>query len=489
MRSRSPADGSSPGLGEEGPGSVTPPGHAVSGSLSASSVASRLAGSAPAFLAAVAEGAWIAVIAAAVVTPIGGPGPAGELVPSILAALLGFAGARLLPGNAGRAAVLAVIAGGVVTVAFVAGRPLGLAAADGPQPVASYVVLGFAALRGAAQGDPSAGAHAIETLVRRSPALLGGAWVLGLIVAGEGRAAFATAAALDTLVFVVTASLALGGSRLAALPPEVRHDLGGNGAWLGMVGVVVAIALLLALPIAAVVGGPIGTVAAVIAAGASALVLGIAGAIVTLIMVVVDAVASLLRGLLNLSQVPPTPPPPIATPEQPLPPGASEASSAVVEPIIGAVVIAAIVLLALYLARRWQGNRRPPASRPDVPEARGIDLGGRPGRPGLRLPRRLRSLFAPDHAVDAYPRLLADWSTVPDLVRDPAETPTDHAARLRAAGRGDLGLDLLAADYQLSRFGSVRLSPAEERRAVDRYRRLRSWGRRMARTGGVDRDG
>jgi hypothetical protein len=471
MRSRSPADRSAPGS------SSAPP---ATASTATPGAASRLAGSAPALLGAVAEGAWIAVIAAAVVAPIGGPGPAGELLPSVLAALLGFAAARLLPGNAGRAATLVAVAAGVVVLAFVAGAQLGLAVADGPRPVGLYVVLGFAALRGAAQGDPSAGAHAIETLVRRSPVLLGGAWLLGLIVAGEGRSAFMTAAAFDTLVFVVAAALALGGSRLAALPPEVRHQLGGNGAWLGMVGVVVGVALLLALPLAAVLGGPIGSVAAALAAGLSALVLGIAGVMVTFIMVIVDAVASLLRGMLNISQVTPTQPPPVATPEQPLPPGTSEATSSVVEPIIGAVVIVTMILLAIYLARRWQGARRPPASRPDVAEERGIDLGARPRLPGLRLPRRLRSLFAPDDAAGAYPRLLVDWSAVPELARDPVETPADHAARLRAAGRGDLALHLLAADYQLTRFGAIRLSSAEERRAVGRWRRLRTRGRSLA---------
>jgi hypothetical protein len=480
MRSRSPADrpaGSGPG---------SPTGSADTSSTAAPGAVSRLAGSAPALLGAVAEGAWVAVIAAAVVAPIGGPGPAGELLPSVVAALLGFAAARLLPGNAGRAATLVAVAAGVVVLAFVAGAQLGLAVADGPRPVALYVVLGFAALRGAAQGDPSAGAHAIETLVRRSPVLLGGAWLLGLIVAGEGRSAFMTAAAFDTLVFVVAAALALGGSRLSALPPEVRHQLGGNGAWLGMVGVVVGIALLLALPLAAVLGGPIGTVAAAIAAGVTALVLGVAGVMVTLIMVIVDAVASLLRGMLNISQVTPTQPPPVATPEQPLPPGAGEASNSVVEPIIGFLVVAAVIVLAIYLARRWQGTRRPPASRPDVPEERGIHLGRRPGLPPLRLPRRLRSLFAPDDAAGAYPRLLVDWSAVPELARDPAETPGAHAARLRAAGRGDLALDLLAADYQLTRFGGVTLTPAEQRRAIGRWRRLRARARALAVTRGTD---
>jgi hypothetical protein len=54
-----------------------------------------------------------------------------------------------------------------------------------------------------------------------------------------------------------------------------------------------------------------------------------------------------------------------------------------------------------------------------------------------------------------------------------SETPAAHARRLRDEGRGDLGLELLVADYELDRFGGVSLTPNEERRAIARWRRLR----------------
>jgi hypothetical protein len=58
----------------------------------------------------------------------------------------------------------------------------------------------------------------------------------------------------------------------------------------------------------------------------------------------------------------------------------------------------------------------------------------------------------------------------------PAESPAEHAARLRASGTSGspgLALDLLAADYELVTFARVHLSEREERRAISRWRRLR----------------
>ena len=389
-----------------------------------------------------------------------------------MAALIGFGAARLLPVGGGRAVALLAVAVIVVVVGFAAGTTLGLATAGAPPPSGMVVVLGLATLRGAAQGDPSAGSHDVDTLVRRSPFLVGGAWALGLLMAGEGRSAFMAAAAFDSLVFVITAALALGTSRMAALPPEVRDQLGGNGAWLLMVGTVVGLALVIALPVAALLGQPIGMAATGVAAGVTTGVLGVTGAIVTAIMVVVDTVARLIPQAQDLSQIQSPPPlPPEVTPGRPLPAGGGEGSSSSVELLIAAGVIVGLVLIGWVLARR---ARRSAVARPGRSEARSIDLGDRPRLPGLHLPKRLRALRAPDDAEAAYQRLLADWASVAEVARDPSETPAAHAARLRAAGDGATGLDLLAADYQLVRFAGVRLSPAEERRAIGRWRRLRT---------------
>lgn len=312
---------------------------------------------APPVFGAIAEGAWIAVVAAAVVAPVGGPGPAGVRCCRRSAALLGMVAARLLPAGPGRAAALLGVAAAVVVAGFVAGRSLGLAAAGGPLPYALYPVLGFAVLRGAAQGDPSARSHAIDTLVRRSPALLGCAWVLGVAVAGEGRATFIASAASASLVFVVAAALGLGTARLASLPPETRDQLRGNGSWLAMVVVIVGAALAVAVPLSWVLGQPIGLLAGGIAGLVTAIVLGVAGAIMAVVVVVVDLVGGSFRGLLNLSTITTTQPPPERPPDRPVAPGGSEPSNPIVEPVIALLVLVAIVAIAWYLARRWQGAR------------------------------------------------------------------------------------------------------------------------------------
>jgi hypothetical protein len=69
--------------------------------------------------------------------------------------------------------------------------------------------------------------------------------------------------------------------------------------------------------------------------------------------------------------------------------------------------------------------------------------------------------------------LVDDLERHVDVRRDPAETPTAHAARLRTNGRSGLSLDLLAADYALARYGGVELPAREDRRAVARWRDLR----------------
>jgi hypothetical protein len=77
-------------------------------------------------------------------------------------------------------------------------------------------------------------------------------------------------------------------------------------------------------------------------------------------------------------------------------------------------------------------------------------------------------------AAGAYRAALAALATDPSTRRIPGETPIGHARRLRGDGAGGLALDLLAADYQLARFGGVDLSRTEERRALSRWQQIRT---------------
>jgi hypothetical protein len=103
------------------------------------------------------------------------------------------------------------------------------------------------------------------------------------------------------------------------------------------------------------------------------------------------------------------------------------------------------------------------------------------GTPGTARRWGRRRMPAPTDAVAAYRALIRDLASVPDLRREPSETPAEHARRLRTRGESGLSLDLLAADYALARFGDRPLSAAEHHRALGRWRSLRSGLRRRGR--------
>jgi hypothetical protein len=163
------------------------------------------------------------------------------------------------------------------------------------------------------------------------------------------------------------------------------------------------------------------------------------------------------------------------------------APDVVASPPDEAIAIGAGLLLVLaaigvvVLARLWM--RRIPRFEDDVLETRTIDRGvDRPGSGRFtRLGRGRRP--APIDGATAYEALIDDLADRPAVRREPAETPAEHARRLRSAGSSDLRLDLLAADYALVRFAGITLSRREDRRAVNRWRSLR---RRLGRRGKRD---
>jgi hypothetical protein len=138
---------------------------------------------------------------------------------------------------------------------------------------------------------------------------------------------------------------------------------------------------------------------------------------------------------------------------------------------VGAAIIGVAALLAaVALARLWM--RRVVTIVDGVVETRTIDRGDGRLVPRPRAGRRQRRP-TPVDAVTAYVALDEELARRGDLGRQPAETPAEHAHRLRADGRRELGLDLLAADYALARYAGVELSPVENRRAIGRWRTLR----------------
>jgi hypothetical protein len=434
-----------------------------------------LADAVPPLCGGMAEAGWIGVYAAAVGAPATGAGPDGNLALVLVAALTGVLAGRLLPFGFLRPAAILGLTVLAVAVGAVISEATGLVSTTALR-LATEMLLGVAVLRGAAAGSPDAGAEAIEGAVRLSPALIGGGWLLGLWLAGEARAAFIDQAFVATILFIVAAAIGLGTARLQALAADAQQA-GTNRAWLALVLLVVGSVVLVALPVANLIGLP---VARGLATALIGIPLGVAGSIVGAIGTVAATIAAILTGLLqtvvSTPSVLPAPSAPPATPEPvPIPATGGDASAELVQLVLGAVLIVVLLALAAYLAYRWQGRRRRPRRIFDVVERRSIafDLSAI-GLPDLGIVARLRSALTPRDALQAYPRLLDDWAAPHPWARRPSETPAAHARRLRRQRDGELALDLLVADYELARFGAVRLSAPEDRRAVARWHRLRA---------------
>jgi multisubunit Na+/H+ antiporter MnhC subunit len=139
---------------------------------------------------------------------------------------------------------------------------------------------------------------------------------------------------------------------------------------------------------------------------------------------------------------------------------------------VGAVVLLAAVIAVVVLATIWMRRTRTPIDDP-VQESRTIDRGSVADAPATGRRRNRRRRREPRDATAAYVALMADLERHRSVRRDPAETPAEHASRLRAEDRAGLMLDLLAADYALVRYGGKELSPREHDRALGRWRSLR----------------
>jgi hypothetical protein len=140
-------------------------------------------------------------------------------------------------------------------------------------------------------------------------------------------------------------------------------------------------------------------------------------------------------------------------------------------------VLVGIALFAILLAQ----SRRRPSPAPEqgpAPDDSDFQVEG----PGLGWLRRARARLVgeraprrPGSAEAAYVATLGLLEPLRDLRRLPQETPQAHARRVREAGSGTLELDLLAADYELSRWGARTLPWRETQRAISRWDRSRAW--------------
>jgi hypothetical protein len=432
----------------------------------------------PSVLAVVAEGAWIALVALLLQTARREPSSLGIVLFAAFAAV-GLVVARAFAARLEGHRAWVVIA--MALVAAVAGWLLGevpraaLARGDLQGALSAHqsgFLAGLALLRGTSHAIPMQSEKSLARLLAWGTPLL----ALPLLIAQSFdepiRSTFEGSALVLCLAFLLAATLGLALARVANLGRSAGFDWQRNRVWL-LVAVTAALVTVVALPLAFFVGPAVRLAIALTLPPLLlvALVVGLGTVTiraVTIVALVGVIVFALSRIAFNFAS---TTPSGGSSPTAGGPNGQDPTATL----LTWLPIIAVALLLLVVLVRRWL-RRRPTTAAPAVREQRWTEPPG-DGRgllDGLHWPWTWRRRGAtPTSAVEAYLATLDDLDRDRALARAAAESPAAHARRLRAAGDGSRDLDLLAADYQLARFGEVELSAPEERRAVRRWRRLR----------------
>ena len=426
----------------------------------------------PGAATATAEGAWVAVVYAALQLHDASHGIEVGLWTFVVIAMAGIVAARAARrvGRAGSILVLSLIcAAGLAGWASdpAVGALIGVGNLDAAARLhGAGWWLAVAAWRGTRHQDPARDDLAVGSLLAWVVPGLAVPWLLG--TASAGRSAFTEAALPATILFVAAGLVAIGVTRLDALGRAVGLDWRRNRTWIGLLIAVVAAVLAVGTPIAFLLGTSVDTMIRALVGPVGAVI----GGIVSLVRPIADVVLGAVGTGTATSVVPP-----------------SSHGSAGGLPVLGApgwvpavVAIGAAIFLAVGSVAVWRKARGAPSGipwRPPRGEERRIRFPSisirRPtlSRPTVHLPGRR----GPATASDAYLALLEDLQRDGRAARQPTESPAAHARRLREQGRGSLSLDLLAADFELERYAAARLPVREFRRAIGRWRRARDRSR------------
>ena len=450
------------------------------------SAVGRLLDALPTLLALIAEGSWVAVLYALV---RGASQEAIELGPIALA---GFVGAGLLTGRVlaprlgGRWPACAVVIACLATAAGWLSAPTTWSALLSSAPTSALVVnpggwlTGLAFVRGLAHVRPSRPDGGVRSPMPIALPVIAVAFLIGGAIAEPGRSAFRDAALVSTVIFVATATLALALTRASTLGRAAGFDWRGNPAWYGLLTVVVTGILIVAVPASSAAGPAVILVIAALPVPLFflGLMVGLDRRLLRVLLVLLVVIAALVL-IVRLFSPRSTSPDAGST-------GGLPAPSSTPDWLIvaGGVLLLVLVASAVgVLAAMWM-RQAPVRGGGDVAEERAVDRGTQ-GR--SRAPRRFRFPLgrghAPTDAPTAYLATLRELASNAVLQRRADETPAEHARRLRSSGVGDrfgAAVDLLAADYELARFGASALTPGEHRRALARWRHVRALLHRSA---------
>ncbi len=349
------------------------------------------------------------------------------------------------------------------------------------------VLLGVALLRGAAHGDLDRSASRAERLLDAGLLGLVGYWLFAGASGLSGSEPFSATAYAATLTIVSASLLSLGLARLTELRVE-GVDRAARWRWLVLLIAVIAVVLAVGAPLAAVLGVPVAAALEGVA-GPLAPVLLVLSAV---IVIPLGLIAELIHLLLPWSTGV-TPPDLGPLPSQGL--GSAQPGQGLVSPmgldwtlwplLIGLALLGAILYRGM-LRRSLRDDDLEPGE--EIREGEPLDEIPLPHLPRLRLPWRRRRARVPATAEEAY-RLALPLLVGRPEERRAGETPREHARRVVPMPLGP-SVARLAADYQLNVFAERTLTPAEERRALERWRRVERASRSAPRPGeGGERSG
>ena len=426
------------------------------------------------------EAAWIFLLYIVVASLAAAGEPPLSIGTFGLAALAGLVFGRWAARR--QLASYGAIAAGVAVVGALIGwlGPLGFPVADvlrDPMAVLQQhpggLLVGLAILRGTAHVTPGDDERIAETALGFGLVAIAATWILLTASGGTRDGWVMQAAFVSTLTFVASALLSIGLARLADVdqPSAVGADRRTRRVLL----VVMLVLLVVALPLSALLGvsldeavrGALGPVADLLVVIATIL-LWPAALLATLLVSAFDA----LTGGHPLGQ--PAPLPDQGTLADELRKLIGAPGQAI--PALGLVPLVAAIVAAIVLGRAFLARPKRVEAKRSFTEVRGRERPAPIQLPRLRLavPRRRP---APRTASEAYLASLDVVQGTEGLARDRAETPAEHASRLLPDARG-AALRRLASDYTLAEFGGRTISPAEHRRAIERWRRLRTTVRR-----------
>ncbi len=297
-------------------------------------------------------------------------------------------------------------------------------------------------------------------------------WTIGQLYSGALREAFTDRAFVASLTFVTAGFIAAGLARLQEIGRETGIDWRHDRSWFGTVlGVLVAV-LALGIPASILLGLPGSAVARGILGPLVELLGYVYLATVALIAVTAIAIAGLLQSA-GIAVPPILRDPPAILQRPPMLDALTfEELREPLTWLLGAWIV--LIVLAVVLTWAWTRRRRlSTRRRPDEERTFQVPRGAF----RIHLPRRERKerqsrTSAPNDAVTAYLASLDELAARDSAAaRAEHETPRAHARRVRIGTE----LDALQADYALARYGNRELTDAEHRRALARWRRLRSY--------------